>query len=87
LLDHPKQKARRGGGLRVGNFREKNNSAEDGIDETNGYFRRNSGCSEEQKALRIPFRTLLRNSVPLSKNRRPFSGTENNSEFLSVVPK
>jgi hypothetical protein len=27
----------------------KNYSAEDGIDETNGYFRRNSGCSAEQK--------------------------------------
>ncbi len=27
----------------------KNNSAEDGIDGTNGYFRRNSGCSTEQK--------------------------------------
>ena len=42
---------------RVGNFRQKNNSAEDGIDGTNGYFRRNSGCSAEQN-LGIPFRTL-----------------------------
>jgi hypothetical protein len=45
---------------RVGNFRQKNNSAEDGIDGTNGYFRRNSGCSAEQKTLGIPFRTLPR---------------------------
>ena len=30
---------------RVGNFRQKNNSAEDRIDGTNGCFRRNSGCS------------------------------------------
>jgi hypothetical protein len=28
-----------------------NNSAEDGIDETNGLFRQNSGCSVEQKTL------------------------------------
>jgi hypothetical protein len=40
----PKEKAN----IRVGNFRPKNNSAEDGIDGTNGYFRRNSGCSAEQ---------------------------------------
>jgi hypothetical protein len=39
----------RNGGIRVGNFRPKNNSAEDGIDGTNGYFRRNSGCSAEEK--------------------------------------
>ncbi len=45
---------------RVGNFRQKNNSAEDGIDRTYGYFRRNSGCSAEQKTLGIPFRTIPR---------------------------
>ncbi len=33
---------------RVENFRLKYNSAEDGIDETKGMFRRNSGCSAEQ---------------------------------------
>ncbi len=60
-------------GSRVGNFRQKNNSAEDGIDGTNGYFRRNSGCSAEQKSLGIPFRT--------------FRGRENNSEFRSVEQK
>jgi hypothetical protein len=55
---------------RVGNFRQKNNSAEDGIDGTNGYFRRNSGCSAEQK---------------LSEFRsEPFRGREDNSEFRSV---
>jgi hypothetical protein len=58
---------------RVGNFRQKNNSAEDGIDETNGYFRRNSGCSAEQKI--SEFRS------------EPFRGRENNSEFRSVEQK
>jgi hypothetical protein len=45
-------------GIRVGNFRQKNYSAEDGIDGTIGLFRRNSGCSAEQKTLGIPFRTV-----------------------------
>jgi hypothetical protein len=58
---------------RVGNFRQKNNSAEDGIDGTNDYFRRNSGCSAEQK---------------LSEFRsEPFRGSENKSEFRSVDQK
>ncbi len=56
--------------IRVGNFRQKNNSAEDGIDGTHGYFRRNSGCSAEQKI--SEFRS------------EPFRGRENNSEFRSV---
>jgi hypothetical protein len=43
---------------RVGNFRQKNYSAEDGIDGIIGLFRRNSGCSAEQKTLGIPFRTV-----------------------------
>ncbi len=46
--------------FRVGNFRQKSISTEDGIYGTNGYFRWNSGCSVEQKTLGIPFRTLLR---------------------------
>ncbi len=58
---------------RVGNFRQKNNSAEDGIDGTNGYFRRNSGCSAEHKI--SEFRS------------EPFRGRENNSEFRSVEQK
>ncbi len=58
---------------RVGNFRQKNNSAEDGIDGTNGYFRRNSSCSAEQKI--SEFRS------------EPFRGRENNSEFCSVEQK
>jgi hypothetical protein len=58
---------------RVGNFRQKNNSAEDGIDGTNGYFRRNSDCSAEQKI--SEFRS------------EPFRGRENNSEFRSVEQK
>jgi hypothetical protein len=60
---------------RVGNFRQKNNSAEDGsgIDGTNGYFRRNSGCFAEQEF--SEFRS------------EPFRGRENNSEFRSVDQK
>jgi hypothetical protein len=41
-------------------FPSKNNSAEDGIDETNGLFRRNFGCSAVQKTPGIPFRTIPR---------------------------
>ncbi len=62
-----------GSQFRVGNFRQKNNSAEDGIVGTNGYFRRNSGCSAEQKI--SEFRSEL------------FRGRENNSEFRSVEQK
>jgi hypothetical protein len=76
------------GGTRVGNFRQKNNSAEDGIYGTNDVPRnknpRNSvpNPSAEEKT--------TRNSVLLSKNRSKlsefpsahFSGRENNSEFL-----
>jgi hypothetical protein len=59
--------------VRVGNFRQKNNSAEDGIDGTNDYFRRNSGCSAEQK---LPeFRS------------EPFRGRENSSEVRSIEQK
>ena len=58
---------------RVGNFRQKNNSAEDGIDGTNGYFRRNSGCSAEQ--ITSEFRT------------ESFRGRENSLEFRSVEQK
>ncbi len=62
-----------GNARRVGNFRQKNNSAEDGIDGTNGYFRRNSGCSAEQKT--SEFRS------------ESFRGRENNTEFRSVEQK
>jgi hypothetical protein len=44
--------------LRVGNFRQKNYSAEDGMDGTLGLFRRNSGCSAEQKTFRILFQPI-----------------------------
>jgi hypothetical protein len=40
---------------RVGNFLPNNNSAEDGIDGTNGYFRWNAGCYPERKTLGILF--------------------------------
>ncbi len=43
---------------RVGNFRQKNYLVEDGKDGIIGLFRRNSGCSAEQKILGIPFRTV-----------------------------
>jgi hypothetical protein len=43
---------------RVGNFRQKIYSAEDGIDGTIGSFRRNFGCSAEKKTLGIPFRII-----------------------------
>ncbi len=59
--------------LRVGKFRQKNNSAEDEIDGTNGYFRRNSGCFRGTETLGIPFRTLPRK--------------KNSSEFRSVEQK
>jgi hypothetical protein len=39
-------------------YRQKNNSAEDGIDGTIGLSGRNSGCSAEHKTLGIPFRTI-----------------------------
>ncbi len=64
---------RRRASPRVKNFRQKINSAEDGIDGTNGYFRRNSGCSAEQKT--AEFRS------------EPFRGRENKSEFRSVEQK
>ncbi len=59
--------------FRVGNFRQKNNSAEDEIDGTNGYFRRNSGCSAEQKI--SEFRS------------KSFPGRENNTELHSIEQK
>jgi ribosomal protein S30 len=55
---------------RVGNFRQKNNSANDRIDGTNGYFRQNFGCTTEQKILRISLpQKRKRNSFPWNKNR------------------
>jgi len=68
---------------RVGNFRQKNNSAEDGIDGTNGYIRRNSGCSAEQKILRIPFRTLPRKRKRLGI---PFRGTKIEANYQNSFP-
>ena len=87
---------------RVGNFRQKNNSTEDGIDETNRLFRRNSGCSAEQKTVRRGKCSEFR--IPWNKNRsklskfryEPFCGRESKSvsrltkieaNFRSFVPK
>ncbi len=74
LLENPsRRRPEFESGTRVGNFRQNNYSAEDRIDRTNGFFRRNSGCSAEQKI--SEFRS------------EPFRGRENNSEFHSVEPK
>ncbi len=81
---------------RIGNFRQKKYSAEDGIDGTIGLFRRNSVCSAEHKTIGIPFRTVpteeknARNSVPWNKKRsklselrsEPFRGTENSQNSV-----
>jgi hypothetical protein len=53
---------------------KKNYSAEDGRDETNGYFQRNSCCSAEQKLSEFCSelfrgREKCSNSVPLNRNR------------------
>ncbi len=74
---------------RVGNFRQKNYSAEDGVDGTISLFRRNSGYSAEQKTLGIPFRTVSQRrkcsefcTMELSKfHSEPFRGRKNSSEF------
>ncbi len=76
---------------RVGNFRQKNNSAEDGIDRTYGYFRRNSGCSAEQKTLGIPFWTIpgkrkqlgipFRRTKIVTNTRNPFFRIRVNNQF------
>jgi hypothetical protein len=68
---------------RVGNFRQKTNSAEDGIDGTKGDFRRNSGCSAEQKHFGIPFRTLPRKRKQLGI---PFRGTKIEAYSRNSVP-
>ncbi len=68
---------------RVGNFRQNIYSAEDGIDWTNGYFRRNSGCSAEQKTLGIPFRTLPRKREQLGI---PFRGTKQKQTPIILFP-
>jgi hypothetical protein len=87
--------------IRVGNFRQKNYSAEDGVGGTIGLFRWNSGCSVERKTLGIPFRTIPRKremlgilyrgtkiEAKLSEFRfEPFRGGENNSQFHSMEQK
>jgi hypothetical protein len=87
-----------GTGFRVGNFREKNNSTEDGIDGINKWLFPTEFqlfCGTEN--LGIPFRTLLRKRKQLgipfrgpkieinSHNSvpKPFCGRDHNSEFRS----
>jgi hypothetical protein len=86
---------------RVGNFRQKNYSAEVGIGGTIGLFRRNSGCSAECKILGIPFRTIPKKrkmlGIPyrgtkieaklLEFRSEPFRKKENSLEFPSVEQK
>jgi hypothetical protein len=79
---------------KVGNFRQKNYSAEDGIDGKISVFRWNSGCSAEQKTLGIPFQTIpqrrkmfgiLCDGIKIGANSQNsvlnHSGRENNFEF------
>ncbi len=59
---------------RVWNFLQKNNSTEDGIDGTNGYFRRNSDIPRNRKSRNsVPNLSaeekITQNSVPWNKNR------------------
>ncbi len=66
-----------------GQLIKKYNSAEDEIDGTNAYFRRNSGCSAEQKTLGIPFRTLPRKRKQLAI---PFRGTKIEADSQNAIP-
>jgi hypothetical protein len=62
---------------------KKNNSTEDGIDGTDGYFRRNSSSSAEQKILGIPFHTLLWKRKQLGT---PFCGPKIKANFRNFLP-
>jgi hypothetical protein len=64
---------------RVGNFRQRNYSAEDGIAGTIGLVRRNSSCSTERKTLGIPFRTISRKRKMLGI---PYRGTKIEAKLL-----
>ncbi len=68
---------------RVGNFQQKNYSAEDGIDGTVAWFQRNSGCSVEQKTLGIPFRTIPQKRKQLGI---PCCGTKIEENNWNSVP-
>jgi hypothetical protein len=58
--------------LRVGNFQQKNNSAEDGIDETNGLFRIQPVRGKEEKK-----RKML---------GIPYSGSKKEASSRNLVP-
>ncbi len=68
---------------RGGNFRQKNNSEEDRRDGTNGYFRRNSDCSAEEKIHGIPFRTLPQKRKQLGI---PFHGPKKEANSRNSLP-
>jgi hypothetical protein len=64
-------------------YGSRDHSPSEGIDETKGYFRRNSDCSTDQKTLGIPFRTIPRRRKILGiPNRR----TEKEVNFRNFVP-
>jgi hypothetical protein len=65
-------------------FLIKNCSTEDGIEETNGFFRQNSGFSAEQKTLGIPFQTILCKRKQLGIL---FRGLKKEAIFQNFVPK
>ncbi len=64
-------------------FPPKNCSAEDRIEGLNVYFRRNSGCSAEQKTLGIQF---LNPSAERKKFRTRYRWTEIEANFRNFVP-
>ncbi len=61
----------------------KNNSAENGTDETNSLSWRNSGCSSEQKSHGIHIRIILRNKKMLGI---PYRGTKLEANSRHSVP-
>jgi hypothetical protein len=71
---------------RVGNFRQRNYSAGDGIGGTIGLFRRNSSCYTERKTFGIPFRTISRKRKMLGILYRGTKIEAKLSEFRSEIP-
>jgi hypothetical protein len=67
---------------RVGNFRQKNNSAENEIDGTNGYFRWNAGCYPEPKTLGIPFQGTKIEASSLNSVLNPSAEEKTTRNFV-----
>jgi hypothetical protein len=68
-------------------FPAKNNYAEDRIDGTNGYFRRNSGFSAEQKTLGILFQPFRRREKNLISVRGTKIGATLGIPFRTLLRK